>query len=74
LYLKQYTDRLQRKQPNPLRFPPKTETLKKTRTTNQGRALTAATRVSLRKLGDIRRNPSRLVFAEQLGGNVCSTQ
>jgi hypothetical protein len=29
LYLKQNTDRLQRKQPTPLRFPPKKQTLEK---------------------------------------------
>src|SRR5262249_4540381 len=46
LYLKQNTDRLQRKQPTPLRFPPKKHTRKKADTTNQGRALTAATRKS----------------------------
>jgi hypothetical protein len=44
--LKQNTDRLQRKQPTPLRFPPKKHTRKKADTTNQGRALTAATRMS----------------------------
>ena len=46
LYLKQNTARLQKKRPTPLRFPPKKQTLKKARTTNQGRALMAATRVS----------------------------
>ena len=46
MYLKQNTDRLERKQLTRLHSPPKERTLKKARTANRGRDLTAATKMS----------------------------